>query len=110
MDISWYQGIKLVLVSVLGLSKDALHVYTGMIVFLFCVILFRRPRHRWWPVVIVLLLAMLGELLDMRDDIGSFGYWRWDASLRDVINTSLLPVATRLMMRYRILKSDGKSD
>lgn len=43
------------------------------------------------PLLIVVLVACIGEVLDMRDDISSPGYWRWAASLHDIVNTSFWP-------------------
>lgn len=44
MDISTAQSIKLAIVSVTGLSKDALHIYVGMAVYLTLIAITRRVR------------------------------------------------------------------
>ena len=86
MDISTAQSIKLAIVSATGLSKDALHIYLGMAVYLTLIVGTRRFRpYLGW--LVVFIIACAGEWVDRRDDIGSLGYWRWQASAHDVLNT-----------------------
>ena len=92
METSWYQAAKLVLESTLGLSKDALHVHVGLSVFILVALVFRKPPHSMIPLAAVFLAAITGEALDMRDDLRSMGYWRWQASLGDVVNTVFWPL------------------
>lgn len=97
MDTSVVQTAKLAIVGATGLSKDALHIYVGLAVYLASRFVFRKQPHAFGPVVLVLLVACLGEALDMRDDILSLGHWRWGASLHDVINTAFWPVVLHLL-------------
>jgi hypothetical protein len=76
MEPSAVQAIKMAIVGASGLSKDALHIYVGLAV------------------------AMAGELLDMRDDIASLGYWRWSASLHDMANTVFWPAVLAALARW----------
>jgi len=92
METSWYQAAKLVLESTLGLSKDALHVHVGLSVFILVALVLRKPPHSMIPLAAVFLAAFMGEALDMRDDLRSLGYWRWQASLGDVVNTVFWPL------------------
>lgn len=103
METSTIQSIKLAVVGFSGLSKDALHVYVGLTVFLLVAIVHRRGLKSLWPLGAVLLVAAVGELLDMRDDLGSFGHWRWRASLHDVVNTVFWPLVLWLLIRTRLL-------
>ncbi|MDN3517501.1 hypothetical protein QWY84_07770 [Aquisalimonas lutea] len=91
MEPSLYQEAKLVLVSTLGLSKDALHVHAGFIVFFAAVVLLRKPLCAIAPLALVVVAAIAAELLDMREDIISLGYWRWAASIGDITNTVFWP-------------------
>lgn len=77
IETSTTQAIKLVIVSTTGLSKDALHVYVGLAVLILTAIVLRKRLSSIVPWSIVLSIAIAGELLDMRDDIASMGYWRW---------------------------------
>ena len=96
MDTSIAQGLKLALVSATGLSKDALHIYIGMALYLTVSISIRRfrPCLGW---LVVFIIACAGEWVDRRDDIASFGYWRWQASVHDVLNTLFWPTVLTLL-------------
>lgn len=103
METSAVQAIKLAIVSVLGLSKDALHVYTGLAVFLVTAVVLRKPLRSFLPLFIVIAVAVSGELLDRHDDIASLGHWRWQASLHDVLNTLFWPSVLWFLARLGIL-------
>lgn len=45
----------------------------------------------------VFILACAGEWVDRRDDMASFGYWRWQASAHDVLNTLFWPTVLTLL-------------
>lgn len=104
METSAVQSIKLAIVSGTGLSKDALHIYVGLSVFLVTAVVLRKPLQSIIPWLAVAAVAIAGEALDMRDDIASFGYWRWEASLHDVLNTLLWPTVLLLLAKLRILR------
>jgi hypothetical protein len=101
VETSWYQAAKLFLVATLGLSKDALHVHVGLGVFLLAALIFRRPLSSPIPVAAVILAALAGETLDMWDDVRSLGYWRWQASVGDVVNTIFWPLVLWALARWR---------
>ncbi|WP_232531787.1 hypothetical protein [Pseudomonas sp. R32] len=96
METSTAQAIKLAVVSATGLSKDALHIYFGMAVFVVLAAISKqlRPYLAW---SCVLALACLGEIVDWRNDVQSLGYWRWQASLHDVLNTLFWPSVLTLL-------------
>jgi len=99
METSAVQAAKLAIVSATGLSKDALHIYVGLTVYLVSALALRKHARAYFPVLIVMLIACAGELLDMRDDTRSLGYWRWGASLHDVVNTSFWPCVLYVLTR-----------
>jgi hypothetical protein len=101
MTTSAVQSIKLAIVSATGLSKDALHVYVGLAVFLLVALLGSKPRTSWKPWLAVLVVAVCGELLDMADDLMSLGHWRWHASLHDLVNTCFWPTVLTMLSRLR---------
>lgn len=100
METSTVQLIKLSIVSATGLSKDALHIYVGLAVFLLASILMRKKIRSFFPLIAVLAVAVLGEAVDMRDDIAWIGYWRWWASLHDVLNTLFWPFVFFCLARW----------
>jgi cell shape-determining protein MreD len=59
----------------------------------------KRSIASWIPWLAVLLVALLGEAVDMRDDLMSVGHWRWAASLHDVLNTVFWPSVLLLLAR-----------
>lgn len=99
METTAVQSLKLAIVSLTGLSKDALHIYAGITIFLVARLFSRKYADTFLPVAVVVTVACIGELLDMRDDINSLGYWRWGASLHDVVNTALWPFVLSIFMR-----------
>ncbi|WP_110948689.1 hypothetical protein [Pseudomonas bohemica] len=104
MDTSTAQSIKLAIVSATGLSKAALHIYVGMAVYLILIAISRRFRpYIGW--LVVFIIACAGEWVDRRDDIESLGYWRWQASIHDVLNTMFWPTALTL---FWLLKCRNK--
>jgi hypothetical protein len=100
MTTSTFQAVKLALVSVTGLSKDSLHVYVGLSVYLLVVFAVRSRFRSLVPWFAVLSAALLGEALDMKDDISSLGYWRWSASMHDIINTIFWPSVLVALARF----------
>jgi hypothetical protein len=100
IETSTFQAIKLVILSFTGLEKDALHIYVGLGVFLGYAALFKKPLRSIGPVLAAFLVAICGELLDIRDDIASLGYWRWRASIHDIINTQFWPTVLFLLARF----------
>jgi hypothetical protein len=101
MATSTVQSIKLAIVSATGLSKDALHIYVGLAVFLTVALFSKKGFASWRPWLVVLVIAVGGELLDMRDDFVSLGYWRWRASAHDVVNTCFWPTVLLVLARWR---------
>lgn len=107
METSTVQAIKMVIIAATGLSKDALHVHIGLAIFFAAAFALRKPVKAFLPWLIVLVAMALGELLDMRDNISSLGYWRWPASLHDVVNTMFWPTLLLVFARLsRVFKPD----
>jgi len=87
MESSGYQSFKLIILDVLTLSKDAIHVHIGLLVFFLAVFIWRRGKVHILALFPVFLIAGGMEVLNLRDDLRSLGYMRWSAILRDLINT-----------------------
>ena len=104
MKTSFYQLMKLDILSAVHLSRDAVHIYVGLFCLLLYVIVFRKRIDAWWSLLPVLLLAMGMESLDLHDDYQSLGYFRWGASLHDIINTLFWPFVIVTLFKFRILK------
>jgi hypothetical protein len=105
MATSTFQAAKLEMVSTLGLSKDALHIYVGLLVFFAAAALLRRQLRSATPLAMVLVVACVGEIFDARGDISDLGYWRAGASMHDIVNTMFWPAVLFALARYtRVLR------
>lgn len=100
MEPSFVQSAKLAIVDLFGLSKDALHIYVGLLVQLAAAFALRKPIRSVVPWFLVVAAAIAGEILDARDDIESLGHWRTDASLHDFASTLFWPTVFLVLARY----------
>ncbi|WP_206485095.1 hypothetical protein [Thalassotalea sp. G2M2-11] len=100
IETSGYQHIKLIILDLVDLSRDAIHIHIGLAVFLLAIIFWRRQQVDLWALVPVFLIACLMEALDLRDDLATFGYLRWSASLHDVINTVFWPTIAVITSKF----------
>ena len=107
MTGSWFQGEKLELVHRLGLSKDALHIYVGLGVFLLATLLSKRRFGSPMPWLLVLAVVLAGEAWDAHDDLVSGGHWRWWASAHDAWNTLFWPTVLLILGRLNLLRRVG---
>ncbi len=103
MDTSFYQSFKLSIISIVDLSKDAIHIHVGLIVFFLVVFLWKKGRFEIVCVLPVLMIACLMEAFDLRDDLNSLGYMRWSASVHDIVNTALWPVVITFFAKVRAM-------
>ena len=103
MEMSTVQSIKLAVEEAAKLSRDALHIYVGLAVFLAVAAISRRSLRSIVPWLVVLVVTVAGELGDMIDDLSSLGYWQWEASLHDVLNTLFWPTVLWLLARFSIV-------
>jgi hypothetical protein len=100
-----FQSMKHEIVHVASLSKDALHIYVGITVFLVGAAFAHKGLRSVFPIIAVVALAVLGEALDARADLRKIGHWRYMSSLHDILNTLFWPLALWLLARYsRVLK------
>jgi hypothetical protein len=90
-----YQIFKLGWLAVLPLTKDAIHIYIGFLCLLVALILFRRSLTAYSALIPGLLVSLAMEVFDLRDGYG------WLASLKDVVNTNLIPFLLVLLARWR---------
>jgi len=104
-DLSFVQSLKLDIVAATGLSKDALHVYLGLISWLLAAALWRKSIATLKPWLVALLVAVIIEGFDAFDDWVQLGRWRYLASLHDLVNTMFWPTLLSLLARFtRLLK------
>jgi cell shape-determining protein MreD len=97
--MSTFQSIKLYLIDLVGLSRDALHVYVGLAVFLVAAILMRRPMSDWRPLAAVFLVAIAGETWDLIERLAPGQAPFWAGNWHDLWNTMFWPLALFLLAR-----------
>lgn len=97
------QTIKAAVVAATGLSRDALHIYVGLGVYLLTLAVSRRPLRSLLPWLLVLGVAVAGECVDRHDDLLTIGHWRRMESLHDLVNTAFWPTVLMLLARVRAL-------
>lgn len=105
--MSEYQNLKLVILSILEISKDAIHLHIGLIVFFAAVVLWRKGSFDARCLIPVAIVASLMELLDLRDEYTFKGYIRMEAftaSVHDLINTTFWPIVIVVLARVGNLK------
>lgn len=105
METSVVQSIKLAILGAAGLSKDALHIYVGLLVYVFVAVVFVKSIKSVWPWIAAALVAVAGECLDMRDDIESYGHWRYWASGHNILNTLFWPTVLLLLAKLGVVGS-----
>jgi hypothetical protein len=100
-----YQSSKLWVQDLVGLSKDALHIYVGLIVLLLVAALLRAPLRDWRPIGAVLLVAVAGEIWDMIEWTRRGNSLLWPNHWHDLWNTMFWPSMLFATARWtRLLK------
>lgn len=98
--MSAFQETKIFLVELLGLSKDALHIYTGLVVFFGTALLFRLSLHDLRALSAVLLVALIGEAWDIYDTQAIDAPQVYAGNWHDIWNTMMWPTVILLLARY----------
>lgn len=99
---SWLQTVKMWVVQHAGLEKDALHVYFALALVFGSALLFRWNLRSWKPVALVLAVAVIGEIWDIRDGLLTRVPLVVSIPLseHDLWNTMFWPVAIMLLARF----------
>ncbi len=92
--IELYQALKLPVLEILSLSKDAVHIHVGFLAFLLGRYL-RGPRLS--ALLFPLGLSLIMEMLDAIADQRRSGVFYLGAHLHDLINTNGIPLVVQLI-------------
>lgn len=97
----WWLDLKTNLTDAIGLSRDALHLLTGVGVQTLLVLVFRSWFGAFWPLVPIALLGLGNEWLDLTEEVwpGDDRALQWWESAKDMVMTLLLPVAIVMLAR-----------
>lgn len=103
-----YQQLKLWLIDGTGLSKDALHIYAGLAVFLIVrsLWLWRRPRIAAW--IATLAVALIAEWIDVQGEALRGRLAPDAAHWHDIWNTMFWPTILLLIDGWRGRKPSGE--
>jgi hypothetical protein len=98
---TWLQTVKMWIVGHVGLEKDALHIYFALTLVFGSVLLFRWSLRSWKPVALVLAVACIGEIWDIRDGLMTRVplVVSLPLSIHDLWNTLFWPVAIFVLAR-----------
>lgn len=107
MEISHYPELKDLILSLVHLTKDAVHIYVGFLCLLVSVIVLRRSLASYSALILGLIVSCLMEILDLRYTLIITGSLHLAGSLHDLINTNLIPFLLVLLARRRWLKTSS---
>jgi hypothetical protein len=110
METTPFQSLKLAVLSATDLSRDAIHLHLGLLVFFLSALALRRPLRSFVPWSMVLAFACGVEALDAIDDLRTLGRWRVGASAHDIVNTMAWPTAMVFLARFSGLFGSGQRD
>lgn len=99
------QQLKLSIMIWSGLSKDALHVYIGLVILFGTALVLHWPLARGRPLVAVLLAATAGEIWDIADTLRVGEPLRLGYNWHDIWNTMFWPVVITLLARFTTVLS-----
>lgn len=102
--MSALQSAKLWLIGLVGLGKDALHIYVGLTLYIGAVLLLRWPARDWRPWLLVAAAALAGEVWDIRDTLVAGRPVLLAHNWHDVWNTLFWPSVLLLLARLDWLR------
>ena len=97
-----YQQLKNQILSVVGLSKDSVHLYIGIGCFLVSILVLRFAPTAYKSLLLGFLVSLAMEAMDLRDNVRYRETTRALASLHDLVNTNLLPYLIVVALRLRL--------
>jgi len=106
METSAFQGFKLWILSLAGLSKDAAHIYVGLLCYFVWVAGCKKSSDTLLALIPTGVVAVLLEVPDLRDDLVTLGHFRCLASAHDIINTLSWPAVMVLLLQCKLWKRE----
>ncbi len=98
--MSYFQSAKLAVMASTGLSKDALHIYVGLMVMFGIALVLKRSLADWRPIAAVALVALVGEVWDIFDSIRSEDPVSGVRTFKDISNTLFWPAVLFALARF----------
>lgn len=97
--MSYYQTLKIFLLENIDLSRDGFHIFLGFSAYLIVCSLFRLKLTSFKSLIAPITMAIILELIDIRDMLASGIHLVLLGNLKDVVTTSLLPLLTTIYLR-----------
>lgn len=94
-----YQDFKLTILSLTGLSRDAIHIYIGLFAFFSFIAFFQKGRIEPTALLPVILIALGMETIDMADSYNALSTLNWKDSAHDLLNTIFWPATIVLLAK-----------
>jgi len=91
MLYSLFSDLKDVISATLHLSRDALHVHIGLMIFIAGAALLRGPRRFEISFLVLLGLCLLGEVADAASAWNDVRGPNWLGGAKDILNTMFWP-------------------
>ena len=101
MPLTLYQEFKLIVVEFTGLSKDALHIYVGLLTFFAAVAVLKKGNVDSSALIPVVVVALLMEVIDLIGNYQTMDSMFWGNSVHDLANTLFWPLAIVLLTRFK---------
>ncbi len=80
-----------------GASDSLLHVHAGLVILFLARVVTRRSLATPIPFLVVCVCALGNEIMDRL----SFGAWRWEDTLFDLVNTLFWPLVLMIGLHLR---------
>ena len=90
---------KLEIGRIVGLDKDALHIYCGVSIQLIAALVLRRTLGAKLPWLCVLAAILFNEWMDLHVELWPDRWQQYRASIHDIVNTMILPTLVLLLVR-----------
>ena len=103
-----YQNFKPFILALLSLSRDAVHIHVGFIVYLMTAVIRRSPFVDWKNLIPCILLSLCMELMDVWADMTHSRRILYSAYAHDLINTNLIPIVLYFFSRLGLLRTSAK--
>ena len=99
-----FHDSKIWLLEITNLSRDAMYIHAGLLIFV-TVQIFTRGRFGDKRMLLAVAgVSVIGEILDflyVYENSGRYDYWQ---SMRDIINTLIWPVILTVGPRLNLIK------
>ena len=86
-------------ISLVGSTRDAIHVYVGFFCLVASLTILRVPLTSYRSLAFGAAVSCLMEALDLRVQFVTGGPSRWAGSLHDLVNTNLIPFFLVILSR-----------